>query len=59
MNSRQDTKSLRTYKNKPWFTQNLRKLHNTKEEADSIGDQALYMQARNRLTKEINKAKRS
>ncbi len=54
------TETFRTYSNdKPWFTPNLMKLRQTKEEAYRCGDQDLYKQARNRLTKEIRVAMRS
>jgi hypothetical protein len=52
------TKTFCTYNNsKPWFTPNLRKLRQAKEEAHSSGDRDLYKQARNKLTKEIKVAK--
>uniref|UniRef100_A0AAQ6IJQ8 Reverse transcriptase domain-containing protein n=1 Tax=Anabas testudineus TaxID=64144 RepID=A0AAQ6IJQ8_ANATE len=54
------TKTVHTFNNnKPWFTPNLRKLRQAKEEAYRSGDRSLYRQARNRLTKEIKAAKRS
>lgn len=42
--------------NKAWFTAELRKLCQAKEDAYESGDKALYKQARNRLTKEIKVA---
>ena len=53
-------KTFCTYNNsKHWFTPNLRKLRQAKEEAHSSGDRDLYKQARNKLTKEIKVAERS
>lgn len=45
--------------NKPWFTAELRRLRQDKEEAYRSGDRDLYKQARNKLTKEIKAAKRN
>ena len=54
------TKTFCTYNNnKPWFTSNLRKLCKAKEEAYRSGDCDRFKQARNTLTAEIRKAKRS
>lgn len=54
------TKTFCTFNNnKPWFTAELRRLRQDKEEAYRSGDRDLYKQARNKLTKEIKAAKRN
>lgn len=45
--------------NKPWFTGKLKQLCHAKEDAYRSGDKILYIQARNRLIKEIRVGKRN
>ncbi|KAI2644150.1 RNA-directed DNA polymerase from mobile element jockey [Labeo rohita] len=54
------TRTFLSFNNdKPWFTGKLKQLRHAKEDAYRCGDKILYIQAWNRLTKEIRVAKKN